>query len=553
MGQVKIKVSNFVVHKSEPFEEVEWYPLASRIDKASCEVKGQIKIQLSFEILPEKDGKNLIKVVEECVATENVRLLSKLLTKNRFDLDLTVVEESLGLNLLEYAVHKENCAVIELLQREFQVNVGRKNPKSNMTPIIYAITQGKRALVVKTLLSVGADYKVTTEEGDTLLHLAAAHFSASAELVRLLLDEPYRMDVDAQNNRKETALFKALESASFVCVSELLESGANVNHVNYKGETPLHVALRLSVPEHVISKLLSNGGDVDKKNSGGQTAFDLATSSQVKRVLATLGRSELYGGMSWEELSSHAPLYKDEKEAIDVIWKKWQILAFETESYEGNGLFITKPSVVGRLIREMKLLAYISKFAGIELFMAEGVDYDELIGISCMRMWASEPHSLKFCDLIRGLSLMQKGELEERLSYHFLLFDKDRNGSISKQEAISWYKMIAETKKRVETKKIAKLISEQVKPERQDKALDVAVSGPLHEKINFEARIFADALFAQISSEPEASISMQQYVSLLKNPSALYKAEAAISTSLQELKEKYKESLEKCISEYRDL
>ena len=68
----------------------------------------------------------------------------------------------------------------------------------------------------------------------------------------------------------------------------LLCSGARVNS-SVSGESPLHIAARLSSPE-LVSVLLDHGGDVSLRNSEGKQPVDLAApSSLVERLLRQAG------------------------------------------------------------------------------------------------------------------------------------------------------------------------------------------------------------------------------------------------------------------------
>ncbi len=55
----------------------------------------------------------------------------------------------------------------------------------------------------------------------------------------------------------------------------LITSGANVNHKNKKGETPLMIAVRKGQVE-IVETLLINNADLSVKDEEGRTAFDYA-------------------------------------------------------------------------------------------------------------------------------------------------------------------------------------------------------------------------------------------------------------------------------------
>jgi ankyrin repeat protein len=67
-------------------------------------------------------------------------------------------------------------------------------------------------------------------------------------------------------------------------VVELLDSGVDVNMIGPDGWTPLMIAAEQD-DVHAVKYLLDRGADPSIKNDYGRTAFDITTSSQVKRLV----------------------------------------------------------------------------------------------------------------------------------------------------------------------------------------------------------------------------------------------------------------------------
>lgn len=84
--------------------------------------------------------------------------------------------------------------------------------------------------------------------------------------------------VDFYTKSKETALTKAAKGAQARIINILIKKGANVNHQDANGETPLHHLARV-LNEHnqsALKELLSAKADPRIRNIYGQTALDLA-------------------------------------------------------------------------------------------------------------------------------------------------------------------------------------------------------------------------------------------------------------------------------------
>ncbi|XP_075724656.1 85/88 kDa calcium-independent phospholipase A2-like isoform X3 [Rhipicephalus microplus] len=111
-------------------------------------------------------------------------------------------------------------------------------------------------------------------------------------------------DLDAKNFQGNTALHIMVARGRLSCVISLLSHGANVNAIGSDGDSPLHVAVRVAVPNHenwsifleqsdvsLIHALIVFGADVNQRNQKGETARHLAATSKLNKkdvVLYTL-------------------------------------------------------------------------------------------------------------------------------------------------------------------------------------------------------------------------------------------------------------------------
>ena len=108
--------------------------------------------------------------------------------------------------------------------------------------------------------------------------------------------------------RSATPLYYAAYNVDPAMTKLLLESGANVNAVDYQGEIPLHTAIYHSFPNveengiEVIKTLIENGSDVNKVKSFPRKLTPLDFAKDPKGKIADLLRK--HGAKTAEELKA---------------------------------------------------------------------------------------------------------------------------------------------------------------------------------------------------------------------------------------------------------
>lgn len=157
--------------------------------------------------------------------------------------------------------------------------------KDGFTPLHLAVKFGKHNLV-EALLGLGANLQLKAiRGGETALHLATL-VSDGQECVDLLIRSG--ADVDAVDNRGETPLHFASRANNVIAVELLLNDGAKIDLQNEDGENILHVCVRESnlellrdvIIHHVITKRQVTQAKrlINQVNKKGESSLHYAAS-----------------------------------------------------------------------------------------------------------------------------------------------------------------------------------------------------------------------------------------------------------------------------------
>lgn len=103
-------------------------------------------------------------------------------------------------------------------------------------------------------------------------------------------------------------------------VEALIDSGANVNKVNYEGETPLFAAVKLGSVEKVAF-LLENGADPNIHDLDGATCLHHAASLGLDSIAAVLLRNGAFLNQpdEWEECALHWAVREGGEGAMRIV------------------------------------------------------------------------------------------------------------------------------------------------------------------------------------------------------------------------------------------
>ncbi|XP_077996108.1 rabankyrin-5-like isoform X2 [Glandiceps talaboti] len=142
-----------------------------------------------------------------------------------------------GRNFLHIAITNSDIeSVLFLISVHANVN-SRAQDSSRLSPLHLSVQTGNE-MIVRNLLLAGANIGDLTNHKQTCLHIAATHDRST--ICSILIENG--VDVDAVDVNMNNALHVAVQSGNINCVRVLLiESRINAEHVNLRGQTPMHV------------------------------------------------------------------------------------------------------------------------------------------------------------------------------------------------------------------------------------------------------------------------------------------------------------------------
>ena len=209
---------------------------------------------------------------------------------------------SAGYTPLHIAVTKNNTDLVTLLVDQ-NANVNSMT-SIRQTPLHIA-AENCNDFIMQKLLKMKADVNLKNELGNTSLHLsvklnqiekpkkAGAGAGAgdiifqtcSIQTLEALIG--YGAEVNAVNNRCQTALWFACCDGQDEFVKILLHAGANPNITDKHGDSSLHSAICGYCRKDTLQELIDHGADVNAAANNGDTAISLA-SCRAQREIVTL-------------------------------------------------------------------------------------------------------------------------------------------------------------------------------------------------------------------------------------------------------------------------
>ena len=158
-------------------------------------------------------------------------------------------------------------------------------------PILRYCVQNNREDLARLVLEQGARVDRVDEQGLGLVHEAVG--VGSAGLVRLLAQFGADINLDTldRGDGQRAPLHLACDQGNLAVVEALLELGADMTILNWRGESGLHIAAFAKHPEVIAPLLVSEGADVDLARGDGKSALHLAADRRQTDIVALLLRA----------------------------------------------------------------------------------------------------------------------------------------------------------------------------------------------------------------------------------------------------------------------
>ena len=215
----------------------------------------------------------------------------------------------------------ETC--IETDNLSLLVKIFREIPNSELNDLLFVAARCGREVMVKFLISRGADVNATDKQEKTVLMRAVEH-GAQKEVVKSLIDNG--ADVDAADKSGRTVLMYAARNRASKEVLELLiENGASVNAVNAHGTTVLDYAIANEASKEVVEFLIKKGADVKLMDKKGEITLILAIrgctpiSKDVLELLINNGVDVNLVDEDGTTVLMHAAASRVSKEVIELL------------------------------------------------------------------------------------------------------------------------------------------------------------------------------------------------------------------------------------------
>ena len=185
--------------------------------------------------------------------------------------------------LLRYAIWRAQPETLELL-----INSGAK-PSNEVVP--RGGVKGREIDAVLRKHGVGLNVDMLEGGWPALVYTCRGDRGGNIERVKELLDSG--ADINVRNYKGQSALHCASKAGFREVVQLLVERGADINATDKQGLTPLATALRSTIKDKIALReiaetLIHNGADVDLPDAKGKSPRDLIYSRRKHVVWSSL-------------------------------------------------------------------------------------------------------------------------------------------------------------------------------------------------------------------------------------------------------------------------
>eukprot|EP01099_Mayorella_cantabrigiensis_P001575 TRINITY_DN1706_c0_g1_i3.p1 TRINITY_DN1706_c0_g1~~TRINITY_DN1706_c0_g1_i3.p1 ORF type:complete len:726 (-),score=149.15 TRINITY_DN1706_c0_g1_i3:421-2598(-) len=263
-----------------------WFPIEK--EKTKDNVSGELRLKITVKHPSRKSTTN--RSISSSIAEPE---LSRIIKSKDFDgADKYIQNHTTNVTLLN-ATDKDGYTPLH-------VACSMRDPDSSQY----------EKIVLSLLKIEGIKVDLRNADGNTALHYFCQNFQSPVDCSEaFFLFLTRGADVNAENNNKETPLFKAIFNSviRLLLVEMLIENGADVNKFNIKGEGVLHYAVRLG-REDLVSTLIKAGADISVRGQGEKkTPKELAIQSAMTHLVEIFKDvEELQDWLKARDLSQYA-------------------------------------------------------------------------------------------------------------------------------------------------------------------------------------------------------------------------------------------------------
>ena len=263
-------------------------------------------------------SESLINQLVKLILEKNESEITKFLELyQKFDLFSPIDKENN--NILHRITFQNSTPIFNIFEKyltstkeenELKLLINKQNSKG-LTPLHYACYKGN-IMIIKKLINLGANIKLTNNKGLNILHLASQSNQVN---VLAYFIEKYNFDPMSTDQAKSTPLHWACYFGCENCVDYLLSfKEVNINYCDNEGKTPLHIAI-LSENVNLIKKLIRYGANKNIRDNNNNTPLELAELKKKKISVSILKK----GKKICKFIIIKPPVEKIEKSYFNVI------------------------------------------------------------------------------------------------------------------------------------------------------------------------------------------------------------------------------------------
>ena len=211
------------------------------------------------------------------------------------------------------------------------------NDKKDKGTALFDAIKDEKLTLIYELIKNDADLRATDVDGNTPLHLACK--KGLTKVIKKLLDNSARLDINAKNNLGNTPLHEAILYGNLRNFVHLLGHNPDFRIYNDEGDSPLHIASRRGRTE-MIQKLLEDPSRLyinDKNYRGNTPLHEAILINQIKASLILINNNSNLRISNYEGTTPlHLACRKGQTGIVNLLLKDPSQFDINAKNDEGN-------------------------------------------------------------------------------------------------------------------------------------------------------------------------------------------------------------------------